>query len=238
MDPEQEFTYTMNCGGGSESSSNSDSRTADADIDRADEQQGYSEAEANAAGVDTSNDTGYGHDDGYTDGITNYTSTPAEALKTAYTASGLEPHVGIGMSNWTTAGLGALTGVPVGGIQRAASVNRNYNAIMGYDGSFVDNTPADFGGETGGSEPDNNAIMQQQMNEGNLPPSVAAKFYGQQSSSQQQGLLDSPVMQDYAKVKSFISTTANTATPIGQLAVNESPFYDFLKKYNLDKGIL
>lgn len=237
MDPEQEFTYTMNCGGGSESSS-SDSAVADADIDRADEQQGYSEAEANAAGVDTSNDTSYGHDDGYTDGITNYTSTPAEALEAANKAAGLEPHVGIGMSNWTTAGLSAVTGLPIGGIQRAASVNRNYNAIMGYDGSFVDNTPTDFGEETGGSEPDNNAIMQQQMNEGNLPPSVAARFYGQQSSSQQQGLLDSPIMQDYAKVKSFISTTANTATPIGQLAVNESPFYDFLKTYNLDKGIL
>lgn len=58
MDPEQDFTYTMNCGGGSESSSDSDSRTADADIDRADEQQGYSQAEA--ANVDTSQDTSFG----------------------------------------------------------------------------------------------------------------------------------------------------------------------------------
>mgnify|MGYP003676518790 CR=1 FL=1 len=291
MDPEQEFTYTMNCGSGNDGSGETESSTSTAPSSQSqapDSVQGsgsnvgtstasgpstetssdsesggyvsnqefsqsqpdfnssnrnedtyggeYSEAEANAAGVDTSYDTSYGHDDGYTDGITNYTSTVPEAIEAANKAAGLEPHVGIGMSNWTTAGLSLLTGLPIGGIQRTASINRNYNAIMGNDGSFVDNT--NFGVETGGSEPDNNAIMQQQMNEGNLPPSVAAKFYGQQSSNQQQGLLDSPVMQDYAKVKSFISTTANTATPIGQLAVNESPFYDFLKKYNLDKGIL
>ena len=56
MDPEQDFTYTMNCGGGSESSS---SDTSAQDIDRADEQQGYSQAEANAAGVDTNQDTSF-----------------------------------------------------------------------------------------------------------------------------------------------------------------------------------
>jgi hypothetical protein len=56
MDPEQDFTYTMNCGGGSESSS---SDTSAQDIDRADEQQGYSQAEANEAGVDTSQDTSF-----------------------------------------------------------------------------------------------------------------------------------------------------------------------------------
>jgi len=103
-----------------------------------------------------------------------------------------------------------------------------------FGGSFSNNES-----ETGGgSEPDNNAIIQQQMNQGIIPESAAARFYSQFTPNSTQGLLDSPITQDYAKVKSFISTTANTATPIGQLAVNESPFYDFLKKYNLDKGIL
>ena len=28
------------------------------------------------------------------------------------------------------------------------------------------------------------------------------------------------------------------STPVGQLAVNETPYFNFLKKNNLDKGIL
>jgi len=63
MDFEEENIYTMQCGGGSDGDSDSNSSAVeDADIDRADEDQGYSEAEAQSAGVDTSQDSSFSDD--------------------------------------------------------------------------------------------------------------------------------------------------------------------------------
>lgn len=302
MDPEQEFTYTMNCGGGSESSS-SDSAVADADIDRADERQDYSEAEANAAGVDTSQDTSF--DDASEkeidapDEIQDYTVSntvssgggfdyEGEAYGTTPSSSYVDPamqyasgvddpsldeNMGMGGTVNDPSAMGYGTGTDDPSLYLDDVENRGPLSFLeavkegvamqpklaylsptalGFRslyaaGNIMANDPRNnFGGsfsdnesETGGgSEPDNNAIIRQQMNQGIIPESSAARFYSQFTPGSTQGLLDSPITQDYAKVKSFISTTANTATPIGQLAVNESPFYDFLKTYNLDRGIL
>jgi len=294
MDPEQEFTYTMNCGGGSESSS-SDSAVADADIDRADEQQGYSEAEANAANVDTSQDTSF--DDASEkeidapDEIQDYTVPeswrdnvqipgatmdyvdPAMQYASGVDDPSLDVNMGMGgtVNDPSAMGYGTKTDDPTlylddvenrGPLSFAEAVKEGVAmqpklaylspTALGFRslyaaGNIMANDPRNnFGGSIsnnnfnndGGSETDNNAIIQQQMNQGIIPESAAARFYSQFTPNSTQGLLDSPITQDYAKVKSFISTTANTATPIGQLAVNESPFYDFLKTYNLNKGIL
>jgi hypothetical protein len=43
---------------------------------------------------------------------------------------------------------------------------------------------------------------------------------------------------EYATAKSKIATTLGTPSAIGQLAVNQSPFYNWLKDNSLDKGIL
>ena len=43
---------------------------------------------------------------------------------------------------------------------------------------------------------------------------------------------------EYAAAKSKVATTLGTPSPIGQLAVNDSPFYNWLKDNSLDKGIL
>ena len=43
---------------------------------------------------------------------------------------------------------------------------------------------------------------------------------------------------EYASAKSKIATTLGTPSSIGQLAVNDSPFYNWLKDNSLDKGIL
>jgi len=279
MDPEQEFTYTMNCGGGSESSS-SDSAVADADIDRADEQQGYSQAEAEAAGVDTSQDTSFDsepesnwRDNVQIPGATMNYVDPAMQYASGVDDPSLDVNMGMGgtVNDPSSMGYGSGTDDPTlylddvenrGPLSFAEAVKEGVAmqpkvaylspTALGFRslyaaGNIMANDPRNnFGGsfsdnesETGGgSEPDNNAIIRQQMNQGIIPESSAARFYSQFTPGSTQGLLDSPITQDYAKVKSFISTTANTATPIGQLAVNESPFYDFLKTYNLDKGIL
>ena len=43
---------------------------------------------------------------------------------------------------------------------------------------------------------------------------------------------------EYASAKSKVATTLGTPSSIGQLAVNQSPFYNWLKDNSLDKGIL
>ena len=43
---------------------------------------------------------------------------------------------------------------------------------------------------------------------------------------------------EYAAAKSKVATTLGTPSSIGQLAVNQSPFYNWLKDNSLDKGIL
>ena len=43
---------------------------------------------------------------------------------------------------------------------------------------------------------------------------------------------------EYAAAKSKVSQTLGTPSAIGQLAVNDSPFYNWLKDNSLDKGIL
>lgn len=279
MDPEQEFTYTMNCGGGSESSS-SESAVADADIDRADERQDYSEAEANAAGVDTSQDTSYDsepesnwRDNVQIPGATMDYVDPAMQYASGVDDPSLDENMGMGGTINDPSAMGYGTGTDDPSLYLDDVENRGplsfteavkegvamqpklaylsptalgFRSLLAAGNIMANDPRNNFGGSFsdnesesgGGSEPDNNAIIQQQMNQGIIPESAAARFYSQFTPGSTQGLLDSPITQDYAKVKSFINTTANTATPIGQLAVNESPFYDFLKTYNLDKGIL
>ena len=43
---------------------------------------------------------------------------------------------------------------------------------------------------------------------------------------------------DYASAKSKVSQTLNNRGSMGMLAVTDSPYYDWLKTKNLDKGIL
>ena len=43
---------------------------------------------------------------------------------------------------------------------------------------------------------------------------------------------------EYAAAKAKVATISGTSTPVGQLAVNETPYFNFLKKHNLNKGIL
>jgi hypothetical protein len=43
---------------------------------------------------------------------------------------------------------------------------------------------------------------------------------------------------EYAAAKAKQQSILGSPSPVGQLAVNESPFYNWLKDKNLDKGIL
>ena len=43
---------------------------------------------------------------------------------------------------------------------------------------------------------------------------------------------------EYAAAKTKVAKTLNTPTAVGQLAVNQSPFYNWLQTNSLNKGIL
>lgn len=65
-------------------------------------------------------------------------------------------------------------------------------------------------------------------------PSMAAQWYSNLGGNQ--GGFD--LTTAYASAKAKVSQTLGQPTAIGQLAVNESPFFNFLKENSLNKGIL
>ena len=65
------------------------------------------------------------------------------------------------------------------------------------------------------------------------PDSVAAKFFGNSASK-----FKFDFQSEYSKALANQKALLNKNSGVGLLAVNESPFYDFLKKNNIDKGIL
>ena len=65
------------------------------------------------------------------------------------------------------------------------------------------------------------------------PDSVAAKFFGKSANK-----FKFDFQAEYTKALANQKAILNKGSKIGLLAVNQSPFYDFLKKNNIDKGIL
>ena len=63
--------------------------------------------------------------------------------------------------------------------------------------------------------------------------SVAAKFFGKSADK-----FKVDFQNEYKKALANQQATLNKNSGVGLLAVNQSPFYDFLKKNNIDKGIL
>ena len=121
----------MGSSSGSDSGSSS-SAVADADIDRADEQQGYSQAEANQAGVDTSQDSSYGgSSETVSDGI-DYDTT-YNAADAYFSPTQEDPSVGEQITDFITRG--GLVGAGIRGIQDVLGTQPNqYAGITGEDG--------------------------------------------------------------------------------------------------------
>jgi hypothetical protein len=68
-------------------------------------------------------------------------------------------------------------------------------------------------------------------------PSAAKNFAQKYPSSSQSGTLSFQSAYDTAK-QNLGSLLTAPASPYGNNAVSASPFYDYLKKNNLDRGIL
>ena len=69
--------------------------------------------------------------------------------------------------------------------------------------------------------------------------SIAANWYQNLGSSSISGPSGGfNLAAEYAAAKAKVAETLGTSSAIGQLAVNESPFYNWLKTNSLDRGIL
>ena len=76
---------------------------------------------------------------------------------------------------------------------------------------------------------------------GQITPSnsVAANWYQSLGSSSASGNASAfNLASEYAAAKTKVKQTLGTPSAVGMLAVNDSPFFDFLQKHNLTKGIL
>ena len=74
---------------------------------------------------------------------------------------------------------------------------------------------------------------------GTAPPtsSPAASWYSNLGNPGF-GNMNTNISSEYTKAQTAIANTLTNKGPLGQIAVTQSPFYDFLKKNNLDRGIL
>ena len=68
--------------------------------------------------------------------------------------------------------------------------------------------------------------------------SPAANWYQNLGNSSSTGGNSFNMASEYAAAKAKQQSILGSPTPIGQLAVNDSPFYNWLKERKLDKGIL
>ena len=119
---------------------------------------------------------------------------------------------------------------------------------LGYTGKTIKYNPDGSGGFNYGggfltgntSESERNAVNQLTPQAANIiggtqqQASQAAQWYNSIGSNTQQFNFATA----YANAKTKVSQTLNNKGAIGMLAVNDSPYYDWLKTKNLDRGIL
>jgi hypothetical protein len=124
--------------------------------------------------------------------------------------------------------------------------NKQAMNILGYTGDVYDPRTGDYGEGgnrmlTGGATSEERGAMEQlapaapYMASGTAQPaSVAAAWYANLG----QGTQGFNFHSAYANAKAKVSQRLGNPTSVGQLAVNNSPFYNWLKDNSLDKGIL
>ena len=126
--------------------------------------------------------------------------------------------------------------------------NNKALGVLGYTGKTIKYNPDGSGGFNYGGgfltgnagEGERDAVNQLTPQAANIiggtqqQASQAAKWYNSIGSNTQQFNFATA----YANAKTKVSQTLNNKGQVGLLAVNDSPFYDWLKTKNLDRGIL
>ena len=102
-------------------------------------------------------------------------------------------------------------------------------------------SPAPDRGDGPGATGTVSAAQSNFITSGQITPSnsVAANWYQSLGSSSASGNASAfNLASEYAAAKTKVKQTLGTPSAVGMLAVNDSPFFDFLQKHNLTKGIL
>ena len=102
-------------------------------------------------------------------------------------------------------------------------------------------SPAPDRGDGQGATGAVSAAQSNYITSGQITPSnsVAANWYQSLGSSSASGNASAfNLASEYAAAKTKVKQTLGTPSAVGMLAVNDSPFFDFLQKHNLTKGIL
>ena len=102
-------------------------------------------------------------------------------------------------------------------------------------------SPAPDRGDGPGATGTVSAAQSNYITSGQITPSnsVAANWYQSLGSSSASGNASAfNLASEYAAAKTKVKQTLGTPSAVGMLAVNDSPFFDFLQKHNLTKGIL
>ena len=107
----------------------------------------------------------------------------------------------------------------------------NFLTNTGYFESIKDMSPGDSDGNTYYDVPEDVKLVENVA--ANRFDSVAAKFFGNTANK-----FKFDFQQEYTKALANQKKILNSSSAIGQLAVNQSPFYSWLKEKSLDKGIL
>ena len=102
-------------------------------------------------------------------------------------------------------------------------------------------SPAPDRGDGPGATGTVSAAQSNFITSGQISPSnsVAANWYQSLGSSSASGNASAfNLASEYAAAQQKVKQTLGTPSAVGMLAVNDSPFFDFLQKHNLTKGIL
>ena len=183
--------------------------------------------------------TGDSSDVDISDGITYYTETKAEALEAANKAATLERSVGLAPNRVGTTVLSLITGLPINTMVHMNRVMDNYNARTG-------NAPATAAGETAsspsrtggvvtggllGNDGDGDGDNQQAVYQTKTPIYDAANSAAIRFLTNTKAL---DTQERYALAKAKVQGILNPPT----IDVESSPYYNYLKQFGLNKGIL
>ena len=265
---EQSYDYTgpiTHCGGGGEdgSAGSSSQEAANFDDYNTGTSQGRQDAESQYGSGSTNS---YSYSDSGSDNNTGFegspemggsrTDTSGPSYDTSYDASGADPAVpadhraGIGKTDYfnpndtatsytnnlqaeiranpitaLVAPLGTVGKVAIQtGMMRSELGLPVVPGVTGGSGGSNNNVNQDSGGDS-----DNNVSAVRQVNVQGTGLPEPSSFITQTSFPN-----TNLTMQLYNQMKGLLSTP----TQVGLLAVNESPFYDFLKARNLDRRVL
>ena len=133
-------------------------------------------------------------------------------------------------------GAGTLYGMYKDATALGYPISNPFSGIFGTD-NITENTIQDFKDRGGGDGNEGMQLIQNVLKIVNpdMPESVAQKYYDAIPQTEKTEL---SFKARYNNMKNNVNGILNSPSPVGLLAVNESPFYDFLKTRGLDRRIL